>query len=52
MLERGAQGPVEWIAPVAFVAANIVIAMLVAGTLRAMIAGRLLPAPAIAAKGA
>jgi tellurite resistance protein len=52
MLERGAQGPVEWIAPVAFVAANIVNAMLVAGTLRAMIAGRLLPAPAIAAKGA
>ncbi|MFM0138198.1 dicarboxylate transporter/tellurite-resistance protein TehA [Caballeronia grimmiae] len=52
MLERGAHGPVEWIAPVAFVAANIVIAMLVAGTLRAMIAGRLLPAPAIAAKGA
>ncbi|MFM0050133.1 dicarboxylate transporter/tellurite-resistance protein TehA [Caballeronia grimmiae] len=52
MLERGAHGPVEWIAPVAFVAANIVIAMLVAGTLRAMIAGRLLPVPAIAAKGA
>jgi tellurite resistance protein len=51
MLERGAHGPVEWIAPVAFVAANIVIAMLVAGTLRAMIAGRLLPVPAIAAKG-
>jgi tellurite resistance protein len=52
MLERGAQGPVEWIARVAFVAANIVIAMLVAGTLRAMIAGRLLPVPAISAKGA
>jgi len=52
MLERGAHGPVEWIAPVAFVAANIVIAMLVVGTLRAMIAGRLLPVPAIAAKGA
>jgi len=52
MLERGAHGPVEWIAPVAFVAANIVIAILVVGTLRAMITGRLLPVPVIAAKGA
>ncbi|MDR5738343.1 MULTISPECIES: dicarboxylate transporter/tellurite-resistance protein TehA [unclassified Caballeronia] len=48
MIERGAQGPVEWIAPVAFVAANIIIAMLVAATVRAMIAGRLLPATVVA----
>ncbi|WP_244815975.1 dicarboxylate transporter/tellurite-resistance protein TehA [Caballeronia sp. Lep1P3] len=43
MLERGAQGPVEWIAPAAFVAANAIIAMLVFGTLKAAASGQLMP---------
>ncbi|WP_250451581.1 dicarboxylate transporter/tellurite-resistance protein TehA [Caballeronia sp. ATUFL_M2_KS44] len=52
MLERGAQGPVEWIAPMAFVAANIVIGMLVVGTVRAAMKGRLMPVIGIVGKGA
>jgi tellurite resistance protein len=37
MLERGAAGPMEWIAPVAFVVANGVIGVLIVGTVRMMI---------------
>ena len=43
MLERGAQGPVEWIAVGSFIAANVVIAGLIAGTVRAALQGRLVP---------
>lgn len=43
MLERGATGPVEWLAPVAFIVANVVIGVLIAGTVRAMARGDLLP---------
>ncbi|WP_321790978.1 dicarboxylate transporter/tellurite-resistance protein TehA [Caballeronia sp. J97] len=46
MLERGATGPMTWIAPVAFVAANVVIGLMIAGTVRAMVRGELLPAAA------
>ena len=44
MLERGAGGPIEWIAPATFAAANAVIVMLVVGTVKAALEGRLLPA--------
>jgi tellurite resistance protein len=44
MLERGATGPMAWIAPVAFVLANVVIGLMVAGTVRAIVRGKLLPA--------
>ncbi|BAN23209.1 dicarboxylate transporter/tellurite-resistance protein TehA [Caballeronia insecticola] len=44
MLERGATGPMQWIAPVAFVLGNVVIGLLIAGTVRAMLQGKLLPA--------
>lgn len=43
MLERGATGPVEWLAPVAFIVANVVFGVLIAGTVRAMARGDLLP---------
>lgn len=43
MLERGAQGPVEWIAVASFIAANVLIAGLIAGTVRAGLQGRLVP---------
>ncbi|CAL8473998.1 dicarboxylate transporter/tellurite-resistance protein TehA [Caballeronia sp. S22] len=44
MLERGTTGPMAWIAPVAFVLANVVIGLMVAGTVRAIVRGKLLPA--------
>jgi tellurite resistance protein len=44
MLERGATGPMAWIAPAAFVLANVVIGLMVAGTVRAIVRGKLLPA--------
>ncbi|SAL84232.1 Tellurite resistance protein TehA [Caballeronia arvi] len=44
MLERGATGPMEWIAPVAFVVANGVIGGLIVGTVRAMAGGQVMPA--------
>lgn len=43
MLERGATGPMVWIAPAAFVVANVVIGLMIAGTLRAIARGTLLP---------
>jgi tellurite resistance protein len=46
MLERGAAGPLEWLAPVAFVASNVLLVLLIAGTLRALVRGELLPAAA------
>ncbi|BCQ23350.1 dicarboxylate transporter/tellurite-resistance protein TehA [Caballeronia sp. NK8] len=46
MLERGATGPMVWIAPVAFVAANVLIGALIVGTVRAIVKGDLLPAAA------
>ncbi|SAK77471.1 Tellurite resistance protein TehA [Caballeronia hypogeia] len=45
MLERGATGPIVWIAPAAFIVANVVIGLLIAGTVRAIFDGRLLPMP-------
>ncbi|MDR5854571.1 dicarboxylate transporter/tellurite-resistance protein TehA [Caballeronia sp. LZ062] len=43
MVERGAQGPVEWIALASFVVANVVIAVLIVGTVKAAVQGRLVP---------
>ncbi|CAE6798184.1 dicarboxylate transporter/tellurite-resistance protein TehA [Paraburkholderia nemoris] len=44
MVERGATGPLEWIAPVLFVAANVVIGILVVKTLGLLMRGKLIPA--------
>ncbi|MFM0186691.1 dicarboxylate transporter/tellurite-resistance protein TehA [Paraburkholderia nemoris] len=44
MVERGATGPLEWIAPVLFIAANVVIGILVVKTLRLLVRGKLIPA--------
>lgn len=46
MVERGATGPLEWIAPVLFVAANVVIGILVVKTLQLLVRGKLVPAAA------
>jgi len=43
MLERGATGPVEWLAPALFVAANLATGVLVLKTLALLVTGRLLP---------
>jgi tellurite resistance protein len=45
LLERGAAGPLEWLAPALFVAGNLVIGALVAKTLRLWAQGRLLALP-------
>jgi tellurite resistance protein len=53
MLERGATGPVEWAAPVLFVAANVIIGVLVMKTVGLLVQGKLLPAvttPTVSAK--
>ncbi|MFL9855482.1 dicarboxylate transporter/tellurite-resistance protein TehA [Paraburkholderia madseniana] len=44
MVERGATGPLEWIAPVLFVAANVVIGVFVVKTLGLLVQGKLIPA--------
>lgn len=44
MLARGAAGPVAWVAPIAFVAANGVIGLLAFKTIALLLQGRLLPA--------
>jgi tellurite resistance protein len=44
MLERGATGPVEWAAPVLFVAANVIIGILAVKTLGLLAQGKLIPA--------
>lgn len=44
MLERGATGPVEWAAPVLFIAANVIIGILVVKTLGLLAQGKLIPA--------
>lgn len=49
LLERGATGPVQWLAPALFVAGNLVIGTLAAKTLLLWAQGRLLPAPTPAA---
>ncbi|TDN67246.1 dicarboxylate transporter/tellurite-resistance protein TehA [Paraburkholderia sp. BL10I2N1] len=46
MVERGASGPVEWLAPILFVFANVAIGVLVVKTLGLMLRGELLPAAA------
>lgn len=46
MVERGAAGPVEWAAPVLFIAANLIIAILVVKTLGLLVRGKLIPASA------
>jgi tellurite resistance protein len=44
MVERGAAGPVEWAAPVLFIAANVIIGILVVKTLSLLMRGKLIPA--------
>ena len=44
MVERGATGPLEWIAPVLFIAANVVIGILMVKTLGLLVRGKLIPA--------
>jgi tellurite resistance protein len=44
LLAAGATGPVEWLAPASFVAANFIVGLLVLKTLALMLQGRLLPA--------
>ncbi|WP_341316848.1 dicarboxylate transporter/tellurite-resistance protein TehA [Paraburkholderia sp. IMGN_8] len=47
MVERGAAGPLEWVAPVLFVAANLIIGVLAVKTLELLLRGKLFPtAPA------
>lgn len=46
MVERGATGPLEWLAPLLFVAANVVIGILVVKTLGLLVRGKLIPAAA------
>lgn len=48
MLERGAHGPVEWLAPGLFVVANLVIGYLMAQTLKLLLQGRLFQATSAA----
>lgn len=43
MVERGATGPVEWAAPVLFVAANVIVAILVVKTVGLLVQGKLIP---------
>lgn len=49
MVERGATGPVEWAAPILFIAANVIFGILVVKTLGLLMHGKLIPAPAGAA---
>ncbi len=51
MVERGATGPLVWAAPVLFVAANLIIAILVVKTLGLLVHGKLIPAIVTAAAG-
>jgi tellurite resistance protein len=52
LLERGAAGPLEYAAPVLFVASNAIIAILVVKTLQLLVQGKLIPpvaaSPAVA----
>jgi tellurite resistance protein len=50
MIARGEVGAVATLAPVVFVAANILVVILVVGTLRLAVQGRLLPKPAPVAR--
>ncbi len=52
MLERGAEGPVQWLAAGLFIAANVIIGLLIVGTVRKVIDVKLLPAPAAQVKQA
>jgi tellurite resistance protein len=49
LVERGAAGPVEYAAPVLFVLANAIIAILVVKTLQLLVQGKLVPPAAAAA---
>jgi tellurite resistance protein len=46
MVERGATGPLEWAAPLLFIAANLIIGILVVKTLGLLVHGKLIPAAA------
>jgi len=46
MLVHGDTGAVATLAPILFVGANILVAILAVGTVRLMIAGKLFPKPA------
>jgi tellurite resistance protein len=48
MVERGATGLVQWLAPVLFVGANVAIGILVLNTLAMLFRGLLLPSPVVA----
>ena len=50
MVERGTTGAVAWAAPVLFVVANVIVAMLAAKTLELLVRGKLVP-PASASSG-
>ncbi|WP_250464629.1 dicarboxylate transporter/tellurite-resistance protein TehA [Caballeronia sp. GAFFF2] len=43
MLERGAAGPLLWLAPASFIVANVVFASLIVGTALALFKGKLFP---------
>ena len=47
MVERGATGPIEWAAPVLFIAANVIIGILVVKTLGLLAQGKLIPVAAV-----
>jgi tellurite resistance protein len=50
MLERGAAGPLLWLAPASFIVANVVSASLIVGTALALFKGKLFPIVATQAK--
>lgn len=52
MVERGATGPIEWVAPILFIAANVIIGVLAVKTVSLLVQGKLLPAAATPAPSA
>lgn len=52
MVERGAAGPIEWVAPILFIAANVIIGVLAVKTVSLLVQGKLLPAAATPAPSA
>lgn len=52
MVERGAAGPIEWVAPILFIAANLIIGVLAVKTVSLLVQGKLLPAAATPAPSA
>ncbi|PQV54136.1 dicarboxylate transporter/tellurite-resistance protein TehA [Paraburkholderia sp. BL21I4N1] len=52
MVERGATGPIEWAAPILFIAANVIIGILAVKTVSLLVQGKLLPPAAARAPSA